>query len=115
MKESIKKLLQNYRKRIREITETLKEKYRPEKIILFGSCVSGRITSDSDIDMLIIKDTDKAYRERWMEIGRLVRNSKRNIPFEPFIITTKEFQRELKRNFFLQEIMEKGRVLYEKS
>ena len=104
-----------YKKAIRDIVDTLKLEYKPEKIILFGSCVSGKITPDSDIDMLIIKDTDKAYRERWIEVGRLVRNPKRNIPFEPFIITTKEFQRELKRNFFLQEIVEKGRVLYAKS
>lgn len=103
-----------YKQAIKEIVKTLRTKYLPEKIILFGSYAYGKPDEDSDIDMLIIKDTDKTYRERWMEVGRLVRNSKRSIPFEPFIITTKELQRELRRNFFLREIMEKGKVLYEK-
>jgi uncharacterized protein len=104
-----------YREAIKDIIDTLKRKYHPEKIILFGSCVSGKVGRDSDIDMLIIKDTKKPYGKRWIEACRLVRNIKRHIPFEPFILTPEEIKRELKRNLFLQEIIEKGRVLYEKA
>ena len=104
-----------YKEAINEIVETLKAKYKPEKIILFGSCVWGRITRDSDIDMLIIKNTNKSYPQRWLEVCHLTRDLKRTIPFEPYILTHKEMRREMNRNLFLQEILRKGKILYEKS
>lgn len=105
----------DYKKTINKIVQILTAKYKPEKIILFGSCVSGRVTRDSDIDMLILKKTKVPYGQRWLEVGRLVRNLKKPIPFEPFVLTPREFKRELMRNLFLQEIIKKGKVLYEKS
>ncbi len=42
-------------KEIEDIAEQIIEKYRPEKIILFGSAVRGEFTADSDLDFLIIK------------------------------------------------------------
>ena len=103
-----------YKEAINDIVHALKTKYHAEKIILFGSCVSGRVDKNSDIDMLIIKHTKEPYGQRWLKVGRLVRNLKRHIPFEPIILTPKEVARELKRNLFLQGIIEKGKVLYEK-
>lgn len=103
-----------YKEAIKEITETLKTKYRPEKIILFGSCASGKVHRGSDIDMLIIKNTKKKYGQRWLEVGRMTRNLNRHIPFEPFILTPTEVKRGINRNLFLQEIMKNGEVLYEK-
>lgn len=104
----------NYKESIRAIVNILKYEYKPEKIILFGSCVSGKITRDSDIDMLIVKNTRKSLGERWLEVGRLTRNLKKEMPFEPFILTPEEFKNQLHRNLFLQEIINKGKVLYEK-
>lgn len=105
----------NYKKSIAEIVGILKNKYKPNKIILFGSCVYGRVSPDSDIDMLIIKNTKKKYGERWMEVGRLVRHLNNRLPLEPFVLTSKEFKEQLGRNLFLQEIVKKGKVLYEKN
>lgn len=42
--------------------------YRPERIILFGSYSKGKFNKDRDIDVLIIKDTDKRFLERQMEV-----------------------------------------------
>lgn len=104
-----------YRETINEIVETLKTKYKPQKIVLFGSCVSGKVNRDSDIDMLIVKDTKKPYGERWLEVGRLVRQLDNALPLEPFVLTPKEVKKQLGRNLFLQEIVRKGKVLYEKN
>jgi len=49
---------------IKEIIEEIVEGYQPQKIILFGSYASGTPTEDSDIDLLIIKDTNDSPRER---------------------------------------------------
>jgi predicted nucleotidyltransferase len=97
-----------YKEAIKNIVAVLKGEYHPRKIILFGSCASGRIIPDSDIDMLIIKDNKKPYGQRWLEICRLVRHLKKPFPFEPFVLTPEELKGELKRNLFLQEIIEKG-------
>ena len=40
---------------IDSITAQLIEKYKPEKIILFGSAARGDAAPDSDVDLLIIK------------------------------------------------------------
>lgn len=104
----------NYKQSIKKIVKIIKIKYNPQKIVLFGSCVSGRVNRDSDIDMLIIKDTKKSYGQRWLEVCRLVRNLKKPLPFEPFILTSEELKRQLSRNLFLQDILSKGKVLYEK-
>ncbi len=37
---------------------------RPEKIVLFGSAARGEMGSHSDVDLLVVKDYDKHWRER---------------------------------------------------
>ncbi len=46
------------------LVERIKEGYEPEKIILFGSLARGETHEDSDIDLIIVKDTDARYGER---------------------------------------------------
>lgn len=40
---------------IKNITRQIIEKYRPERVILFGSAVRGNFDEHSDLDFLIIK------------------------------------------------------------
>lgn len=46
------------RKEIKDIKNTLVKNYKPEKIIIFGSYADGKINKNSDIDILIIKNTN---------------------------------------------------------
>ncbi len=59
------------RKIISEVVEKIKRDYQPEKIILFGSYAYGTPTEDSDIDLFIIKDTDKRRVDRFVEVSTL--------------------------------------------
>jgi len=43
----------NFEKEIENIAAQIIEKYKPDKIILFGSAARGEITIDSDADFLI--------------------------------------------------------------
>ena len=52
------KMSKNAKKVISSIVERLKEKYKPEKIILYGSFAYGKPNRDSDIDILIIKSAN---------------------------------------------------------
>ena len=50
------------------IRESLKE-LRPEKVIVFGSYAQGRAGRDSDIDLIVVLDSQvvpKTYQERMM-------------------------------------------------
>ncbi|MEM3507047.1 MAG: nucleotidyltransferase domain-containing protein [Candidatus Bathyarchaeia archaeon] len=44
--------------------------YQLEKIILFGSYVTGEVDELSDIDLVIIKDTNKKFIERLIEVAK---------------------------------------------
>ena len=103
------------RKVILDIAERIKNNYNPEKIILFGSYAHGKPTRDSDIDMLIVKRTRKKSMDRWMEVRKMVYDQNRGIPFSPLILTPKELRYRLSlEDDFFREILERGKMLYER-
>ena len=83
------------------------------KIILFGSYAYGEPSPDSDLDLFIIKQTDKERRERFVEVKRLVYDPKRKVAVSPLVYTPKEVKDRLSLgDDFVNEILEKGVVLY---
>jgi len=95
---------------VKKIAETLK----PEKIILFGSYAYGNPTPDSDVDLLVILKTKKPRKERVVAVSLLL--YPRPFPVDIMVKTPKEIENDLKKgNVFIREIMQKGRVLYERS
>ena len=108
-----KPLKKRYQQEIKRIVNLLVKKYRPEKIILFGSMVRGNLDENSDIDLLIIKKTSKSYRERIKEVALMCASF---IPKDIFVLTPEELNKSIEENRFLitQEILPKGKVIYEK-
>ncbi|MBI2907922.1 MAG: nucleotidyltransferase domain-containing protein [Chloroflexi bacterium] len=101
------------RRIIKEIVDRIREGYDPEKIILFGSYAYGRPTKDSDIDLFIVKKTDKVWVDRFVEVKRLIYDPARHIPVSPLIYTPKELEGRLELgDDFVGEILSKGEVLY---
>lgn len=97
---------------IKSITRTIVREYKPEKIILFGSFAYGKPRASSDIDMLIVKKTKKRRIDRIKDVLYMIDN---NFPFEPIVYTPGEINDRLTLgDFFLQTIMQKGKILYEK-
>ena len=98
---------------IKIIVDKIISEYKPKKIILFGSYAYGTPTEDSDIDLLIVKDTDERPIDRWVEVKKILRSLKSMFPISPLVYTEKEIkERTAIKDFFLQEIFEKGKVLY---
>ena len=99
-------------KEIEIITQQIIEKYRPEKIILFGSAARSEWSSDSDADFLIIKkDTPLYGSDRIRELSRVI---ERNIPVDFLIYRPEEFDKRLKMGDpFLKAIVKEGMVLYD--
>ena len=45
---------------IEQIAQRLIESYQPQRIILFGSMAYGEPNDDSDIDLLVVKETTES-------------------------------------------------------
>lgn len=104
---------QDMEKVIQRMVEKLVGEYAPLKVILFGSHAYGSPDPDSDIDLLIIKETSDRFIDRWVTVGRIIDGTHRSIPVEPLVLTPEELENRLAvGDQFIREIIEKGRVLY---
>lgn len=87
--------LQAMNQALTEIVTCLVEQYEPQQIILYGSLAYGTPHRDSDIDLLIVKETDETPIDRRLKVRRLVTNAQRRIPFSPLVLTPRELDYRL--------------------
>jgi len=100
------------RKEIKEFVKEIVRKFEPEKIILFGSYGYGKPDEESDVDLFVIMNTKKSSIAQEVEIRMEI---ERNFPLDLIVMTPEEIEKRIKRgDTFLQTILEKGEVLYEK-
>lgn len=100
-------------KLIKSITEKIRDKYNPEKIILFGSYAYGKPRKDSDIDLLIIKKTSARHIDRSVKIREIIKDENRFVAIEPLVYTQEEINKRLElEDDFIKTILEKGVILY---
>jgi predicted nucleotidyltransferase len=96
---------------LKDFTDRLIEYYPPDKIILYGSHATQIANEESDIDLLIIKDSEKRSIDRRIEVENLFFD--RVIPLDILIYTPKEiFYLFSIGSPFIEEILEKGRLIY---
>jgi predicted nucleotidyltransferase len=99
-------------KEVERIVSIIKEEYSPERIILFGSLANGKVHEWSDIDLLIVKETDKRPVDRTIEICKLIHPK---VGIDLFVYTPNEYEALVREKFFfLVSILREGKVLYEK-
>ena len=99
-------------KNLSKCLRALKE-YHPEKIILFGSYVQGGEDEYSDLDLVVIKKTRKRFLNRLKEVMMLI---KPTFALDILVYTPRELEKLIEEgNPFIEQVMEKGRVIYEKS
>ncbi len=97
--------------KLQEIVDRIVERFNPERIILFGSYAYGNPTPDSDVDLLVIMESDKPLVERSAAVSLLL--SARAFPMDILAYTPQEIEEQRgKFNPFLREVLMKGRVLY---
>ncbi len=98
---------------IQGIVARLAAAYAPERVILFGSYATGTAGPDSDIDLLIIKETPKRFIDRWVEVRRILSDPDRSVPLETLVLTPKEVEERLAiGDQFVEQILREGKVLY---
>jgi len=96
---------------IEDITKQLIKRYKPEKIILFGSATKGQFKPDSDLDFLIVKKNVPQYGyQRMNQVRKLI---KKKVPADFLVYQSEEFQRLVDSGEpFLQVILKEGKLLY---
>ena len=113
MKEELEGTVEKARKTIRLVADKLKESYNPEKIILFGSYAWGLPDENSDLDILVIKDTEETPHRRNVNARKLVSSLRKGYGLDILVITPQELKSRLEiGDQFLQEIISRGEVLY---
>lgn len=100
--------------KINQITNKIVKEYQPEKIILFGSYAWGKPHEWSDVDLFIVKKSKKRRIDREFEL-RMKLFGNHFPPMDLLIYTPDELQKRLNiEDFFVKEIMDKGKILYER-
>ena len=97
--------------KINEVVDRIVYGYRPKQIILFGSYAYGKPNKDSDLDLFIIKKTDKKPPERTRDVLRLLRRS--DVPVDVVVYTNDEFNYYNQSPYTLEyKILKKGKTIY---
>src|SRR5580658_344539 len=95
------------RAKIKDFCNEVAKKFRPRKIILFGSYAYGRPTVDSDVDLLVVMNRTR-YRGERMSL-RIRHALQRDFPMDLLVRTPAEISKRLRwGDCFMQEIIEKG-------
>ncbi len=99
-------------KEINKIVNQLRQNYKPDLILLFGSHARDSSHLDSDIDLLLVKNTRR--RPIWRRVDAL-KIIESEYPVDVVIYTPKEFAMLKKRGSgFIRDVLSHGKVLYEK-
>ena len=107
----MKKREESIQEKIDKMVRRIVKKFKPEKIILFGSYARGTPTRDSDVDLLIIMPVSGSKREKRIEIGVALHDIR--IPKDIIVATPDEVER--RKNLvgtIIRPALEEGKVLY---
>jgi predicted nucleotidyltransferase len=93
------------------ITTRIAEAIHPQKIILFGSWARSERGRHSDIDLLIIQESNLPRPQRYAQVRRLFWGM--GIPMDILVYTPEEFARyQSVPGSFTHTVAHEGKVLY---
>lgn len=85
--------------------------YAPQRVILFGSYARGDYHTQSDLDLIVVKETEDRFAER---IGKVLELCAGHPRVEPLVYTPQELEEMLARgNDFISTVLAEGVLLYE--
>ena len=97
-------------KSLKELVDALK-RYHPQKVILFGSAARGEADGESDLDVLVIKETQEPFVARLEAMAHLCPPG---VHADILVYTPDEIQMMLdEENPFITKALHEGKVIYE--
>jgi predicted nucleotidyltransferase len=98
---------------LKNIVDKIINNFNPEKIILFGSYAYGHPTVDSDMDIMIVMDTDEKPHKRAVSVRKVLKSI--GIPKDIIVKTPEEFERFKDIvGTIVYPAAHKGRIIYER-
>lgn len=98
---------------LKSLFEPVLSKTTAQKVYLFGSMARGTADEYSDVDLVIVADTERPFVERFKDFMDLLKVSPAAI--EMIVYTQDEFHRMYEQNNgFILNVIEKGKILYER-
>ena len=96
---------------IQALVERIVQAYHPERIVLFGSYAYGTPTVNSDVDLLVVLPFEGKGSRKALEI---LNTLEPEFSVDLLVRTPEQVRQRLAWNdFFLREVIEKGKILYE--
>jgi predicted nucleotidyltransferase len=93
------------------VIQMAKEKIDASLIIVFGSVASGTATEDSDLDIIVVKETDENSFISGAKARLALKGSK--VPIDIIVYTPEEFGKDLSDKYSLvHEAMATGRIVH---
>lgn len=101
----------NKASQIDKLSKEIVDAFHPEKIILFGSYANGTPSKDSDVDLLIVMPYRGKQIDKTVEVRMKI---KPPFPVDILVRTPEKIAERISMgDDFIQEILAKGKVLYE--
>lgn len=99
------------RQNIQEFVEKVVDQFHPDRVVLFGSYAHGHPGDDSDVDLLVVMPHDGPAAVQAARIRQAVRAS---FPLDLIVRSPETIRQRLAMgDFFVEDILAQGRILYE--
>jgi predicted nucleotidyltransferase len=98
-------------KAIDQVVEQIVEKFKPQKIILFGSYARGNPRPESDVDLLVVMDTPLKEMHQAIQISQEIEY---RFGLDLIVHTPEYLAKRVKMgDWFIRNVLKEGKVLYE--
>jgi len=99
---------------LEDVAERIVQALDPDRIVLFGSYARGEPAPASDVDLLVIMEDNERPAQRSARVARVLLDVP--FPIDILVRTPEELRYRLRiGDYFIQEILEQGQVLYERN
>ena len=105
---------ESIQEKIDEMVRRIVDRFKPQKIILFGSLARGTAQRDSDADILVVMPVKGSKRKQATEID--VSLIGLDLPTDVIVVTPEELEKNRDRiGTIIYPAIREGKVLYERT
>ena len=96
------------------VVDAIVRDFSPKMIVLFGSVARGTADGDSDMDLMVVMDTDDKHTRQSSDVQMALWRRKIVVDADIIVVTPEEYE-ENKGNehSFIHEIVSTGKIVFE--
>ncbi len=96
---------------IQKMVRRIARRFKPERIILFGSRARGEAGAESDVDLMVVMPVKGSKRAKRLEIGLALFDYR--IPVDVVVVTPQEFETDARvPGTLVRPAVREGKLLY---